>query len=60
MLRAAPAHHRGDPAGVRTQSGRPGETTFRFAGNTSGSVYRILTHLAAEAVPGTRLVGILP
>lgn len=31
-----------------------------FAGNTSGSVYRILTHLAAEAVPGTRLVGILP
>ncbi|MFI6697439.1 pyridoxal-phosphate dependent enzyme [Streptomyces sp. NPDC050509] len=31
-----------------------------FAGNTSGSVYRILTHLAAEASPGTRLVGILP
>ncbi|GAA3716110.1 pyridoxal-phosphate dependent enzyme [Streptomyces tremellae] len=31
-----------------------------FAGNTSGSVYRILTHLAAEAAPGTRLLGILP
>jgi cysteine synthase/biotin carboxylase len=31
-----------------------------FAGNTSGSVYRVLTHLAARAEPGTRLVGILP
>jgi S-sulfo-L-cysteine synthase (3-phospho-L-serine-dependent) len=30
-----------------------------FAGNTSGSVYRVLTHLAARAKPGTRLVGIL-
>ncbi|GEB49311.1 MULTISPECIES: pyridoxal-phosphate dependent enzyme [Streptomyces] len=31
-----------------------------FAGNTSGSVYRVLTHLAAGAAPGTRLVGIMP
>ncbi|WP_406150582.1 pyridoxal-phosphate dependent enzyme [Streptomyces sp. NBC_01012] len=31
-----------------------------FAGNTSGSVYRVLTHLAARAAPGTRLVGIMP
>ncbi|MBD0693874.1 pyridoxal-phosphate dependent enzyme [Streptomyces sp. CBMA123] len=31
-----------------------------FAGNTSGSVYRVLTHLAAHAAPGTRLVGIMP
>ncbi|MFG2224970.1 pyridoxal-phosphate dependent enzyme [Streptomyces sp. NPDC048644] len=31
-----------------------------FAGNTSGSVYRVLTHLAAHAEPGTRVVGILP
>ncbi|MGG7609180.1 pyridoxal-phosphate dependent enzyme [Streptomyces sp. ZG43] len=31
-----------------------------FAGNTSGSVYRVLTHLAAHARPGTRLVGIMP
>jgi cysteine synthase A len=31
-----------------------------FAGNTSGSVYRILTYLAARAAPGTRLVGIMP
>ncbi|MFD8284715.1 pyridoxal-phosphate dependent enzyme [Streptomyces solisilvae] len=31
-----------------------------FAGNTSGSVYRVLSHLAARAVPGTRLVGIMP
>ncbi|MET8081474.1 pyridoxal-phosphate dependent enzyme [Streptomyces sp. NPDC005303] len=31
-----------------------------FAGNTSGSVYRVLTHLAANAAPGTRLVGIMP
>lgn len=31
-----------------------------FAGNTSGSVYRVLTHLAARSAPGTRLVGIMP
>ncbi|MFG2296401.1 pyridoxal-phosphate dependent enzyme [Streptomyces sp. NPDC048603] len=31
-----------------------------FGGNTSGSVYRVLTALAAEAPPGTRIVGILP
>ncbi|MGW8063890.1 pyridoxal-phosphate dependent enzyme [Streptomyces ziwulingensis] len=31
-----------------------------FAGNTSGSVYRVLAHLAAGAAPGTRLVGIMP
>lgn len=31
-----------------------------FAGNTSGSVYRVLRYLAERAVPGTRLVGILP
>ncbi|MFD7900786.1 pyridoxal-phosphate dependent enzyme [Kitasatospora sp. NPDC059747] len=31
-----------------------------FGGNTSGSVYRVLTHLAARAEPGTRLVGIMP
>ncbi|GAA2003266.1 pyridoxal-phosphate dependent enzyme [Catenulispora subtropica] len=31
-----------------------------FAGNTSGSVYRILTHLAKQSPPGTRLVGIMP
>lgn len=31
-----------------------------FAGNTSGSVYRVLCHLAARAEPGTTLVGILP
>ncbi|MFE6372860.1 pyridoxal-phosphate dependent enzyme [Streptomyces sp. NPDC057833] len=31
-----------------------------FAGNTSGSVYRVLTYLAAHAEPGTRIVGILP
>ncbi|MFJ9427683.1 pyridoxal-phosphate dependent enzyme [Streptomyces sp. NPDC101249] len=31
-----------------------------FAGNTSGSVYRVLTHLAAHAAPGTRIVGIMP
>jgi cysteine synthase/biotin carboxylase len=31
-----------------------------FGGNTSGSVYRILTHVAAHAAPGTRIVGILP
>lgn len=31
-----------------------------FGGNTAGSVYRVLTHLAAHAAPGTRLVGIMP
>ncbi|QDL69640.1 ATP-grasp domain-containing protein [Streptomyces malaysiensis subsp. malaysiensis] len=31
-----------------------------FAGNTAGSVYRILTHLAATLRPGARLVGIFP
>ncbi|GAA1369441.1 pyridoxal-phosphate dependent enzyme [Catellatospora chokoriensis] len=31
-----------------------------FAGNTSGSVYRVLRHLAEQAAPGTRLVGIFP
>ncbi|WP_329791306.1 3-deoxy-7-phosphoheptulonate synthase [Lentzea sp. DG1S-22] len=31
-----------------------------FGGNTSGSVYRVLTWLAATALPGTRVVGILP
>ncbi len=31
-----------------------------FAGNTSGSVYRVLTHLAVTAAPGSRIVGILP
>ncbi|MGW1197987.1 pyridoxal-phosphate dependent enzyme [Streptomyces sp. NPDC002536] len=31
-----------------------------FAGNTSGSVYRVLGGLAAEAAPGTRIVGIFP
>jgi cysteine synthase A len=31
-----------------------------FAGNTSGSVYRVLGHLARRAAPGTRLVGIFP
>ncbi|MGJ5893460.1 ATP-grasp domain-containing protein [Streptomyces sp. V2] len=31
-----------------------------FAGNTSGSVYRVVRHLAARAEPGTRIVGILP
>jgi cysteine synthase A len=31
-----------------------------FGGNTSGSVYRVLAHLAADAAPGTRLVGIFP
>lgn len=31
-----------------------------FAGNTAGSVYAVLRHLAAEAAPGTRLVGIFP
>lgn len=31
-----------------------------FAGNTSGSVYRVLRHLAEHCEPGTRLVGIMP
>jgi cysteine synthase/biotin carboxylase len=31
-----------------------------FGGNTSGSVYRVLSHVAANAAPGTRLVGIFP
>ncbi|MFC5833515.1 pyridoxal-phosphate dependent enzyme [Nonomuraea insulae] len=31
-----------------------------FAGNTSGSVYQVMCHLAAEAAPGTQLVGIFP
>ncbi|MFE7778452.1 pyridoxal-phosphate dependent enzyme [Streptomyces sp. NPDC057445] len=31
-----------------------------FAGNSSGSVYQVLKHVAATAVPGTRVVGIFP
>lgn len=31
-----------------------------FAGNTSGSVYRVMSAIAAGAAPGTRIVGILP
>ncbi|WP_017236988.1 pyridoxal-phosphate dependent enzyme [Streptomyces sp. SS] len=31
-----------------------------FAGNSSGSVYRVLKHLAATVPPGTRVVGIFP
>lgn len=31
-----------------------------FAGNTSGSVYRVLTDVAARAEPGARVVGIFP
>jgi cysteine synthase/biotin carboxylase len=31
-----------------------------FAGNTSGSVYRVLCELATRAEPGTRMVGIFP
>ncbi|MER7753335.1 pyridoxal-phosphate dependent enzyme [Kitasatospora sp. NPDC097643] len=31
-----------------------------FAGNTSGSVYRVLKDVARRAAPGTRIVGILP
>ncbi|MBV9452447.1 MAG: pyridoxal-phosphate dependent enzyme [Streptosporangiaceae bacterium] len=31
-----------------------------FGGNTSGSVYRVLTDMAARAEPGTKIVGILP
>ncbi|MGM1058998.1 cysteine synthase family protein [Saccharothrix sp. Mg75] len=29
-----------------------------FAGNTSGSVYRVMTHVARRSRPGTRVVGI--
>ncbi len=31
-----------------------------FAGNSSGSVYQVLKHLAATVAPGTRVVGIFP
>lgn len=31
-----------------------------FAGNTSGSVYRVLASVAARAAPGSTVVGILP
>lgn len=31
-----------------------------FGGNTSGSVYRVLRHVAETSAPGTRIVGILP
>jgi S-sulfo-L-cysteine synthase (3-phospho-L-serine-dependent) len=31
-----------------------------FAGNTSGSVYRVLRDVAARAEPGSRIVGIFP
>jgi cysteine synthase A len=31
-----------------------------FAGNSSGSVYQVLRHLAATVAPGTRVVGIFP
>ncbi|NUT45952.1 MAG: pyridoxal-phosphate dependent enzyme [Saccharothrix sp.] len=31
-----------------------------FAGNTSGSVYRVLTDVASRAEPGTKVVGIFP
>ncbi|WP_329568929.1 pyridoxal-phosphate dependent enzyme [Kitasatospora sp. NBC_01266] len=31
-----------------------------FAGNTAGSVYRVLCAVAAESAPGTRIVGIFP
>lgn len=31
-----------------------------FAGNTSGSVYRVLTEVATRAKPGSRVVGIFP
>ncbi|GHE73699.1 pyridoxal-phosphate dependent enzyme [Streptomyces vinaceus] len=31
-----------------------------FAGNTSGSVYQVLRHLARTAAPGSRIVGIFP
>ncbi|MEV0899959.1 pyridoxal-phosphate dependent enzyme [Actinoplanes sp. NPDC049802] len=31
-----------------------------FGGNTSGSVYRVLRHLATRARPGTRIAGIFP
>ena len=31
-----------------------------FAGNSSGSVYQVLKHVAATVAPGTRVVGIFP
>jgi S-sulfo-L-cysteine synthase (3-phospho-L-serine-dependent) len=31
-----------------------------FAGNTSGSVYQVLRHLASRAAPGSTIVGIFP
>lgn len=31
-----------------------------FGGNTSGSVYRVLRHVAETSAPGTRIVGIFP
>lgn len=31
-----------------------------FAGNSSGSVYQVLKHLAGTVAPGTRVVGIFP
>lgn len=31
-----------------------------FGGNTSGSAYRVLTHVARQAGPGQRVVGIFP
>lgn len=31
-----------------------------FGGNTSGSVYRVLSHLSRREAPGTRIVGIFP
>lgn len=31
-----------------------------FGGNTSGSVYRVLTEVALRAEPGSRIVGIMP
>ncbi|WP_053847844.1 pyridoxal-phosphate dependent enzyme [Streptomyces sp. NRRL B-24085] len=31
-----------------------------FGGNTSGSVYQVMRHLAAQASPGSRIVGIFP
>ena len=39
---------------------RLGQEQKIFAGNTSGSVYQVLSHLATQAAPGTRLVGIFP
>jgi cysteine synthase A len=31
-----------------------------FGGNTSGSVYRVLGHVARTAAPGSKIVGIFP